>query len=155
MFKFPNTCLKEGFDIRISGQDVERGTFSHRHAVVKVEESEEEYVPLKNISKKQADFHIYNSLLSEYGVLGFEYAQKFNDDNLATIWHDVYENINSSEVIDSRISGLIITFNEDQFTTKIEDRQEHEEHINQDHRSNLIKTHLRPQNNFNSFHDNS
>ena len=80
------TLLEEGHPIRISGQDVERGTFSHRHAVVKVEESEEEYVPLKNISKKQADFHIYNSLLSEYGVLGFEYGYAMATPNGLTIW---------------------------------------------------------------------
>jgi 2-oxoglutarate dehydrogenase E1 component len=80
------TLLEEGHPIRISGQDVERGTFSHRHAVVKVEESEEEYVPLKNISKKQADFSIYNSLLSEYGVLGFEYGYAMATPNGLTIW---------------------------------------------------------------------
>lgn len=80
------TLLEEGHPVRISGQDVERGTFSHRHAVVKVEESEEEYVPLKNISKKQADFHIYNSLLSEYGVLGFEYGYAMATPNGLTIW---------------------------------------------------------------------
>lgn len=80
------TLLEEGHPIRISGQDVERGTFSHRHAVIKVEESEEEYVPLKNISKKQADFHIYNSLLSEYGVLGFEYGYAMATPNGLTIW---------------------------------------------------------------------
>lgn len=80
------TLLEEGHPVRISGQDVERGTFSHRHAVVKVEESEEEYVPLQNISKKQADFHIYNSLLSEYGVLGFEYGYSMATPNGLTIW---------------------------------------------------------------------
>jgi 2-oxoglutarate dehydrogenase E1 component len=80
------TLLEEGHPVRISGQDVERGTFSHRHAVVKVEDSEEEYVPLKNISKNQADFHIYNSLLSEYGVLGFEYGYGMATPNGLTIW---------------------------------------------------------------------
>ena len=80
------TLLEEGHPVRISGQDVERGTFSHRHAVVKVEDSEEEYIPLRNISKKQADFHIYNSLLSEYGVLGFEYGYGMATPNGLTIW---------------------------------------------------------------------
>ncbi len=80
------TLLEEGHPVRISGQDVERGTFSHRHAVVKVEDSEEEYVPLRNISDKQADFHIYNSLLSEYGVLGFEYGYGMATPNGLTIW---------------------------------------------------------------------
>ena len=58
--------------VRISGQDVERGTFSHRHAVLKVEDSEEEYIPLEHVSENQAPFEIFNSHLSEYGVLGFE-----------------------------------------------------------------------------------
>ena len=68
------SLLEDGNSVRISGQDVERGTFSHRHAVIKVEDSEEEYIPLANISEKQGRFDIYNSLLSEYGVLGFEYG---------------------------------------------------------------------------------
>jgi 2-oxoglutarate dehydrogenase E1 component len=65
---------------------LERGTFSHRHAVVRVEESEAQYVPLQNISKNQAPFYIYNSLLSEYGVLGFEYGYAFGTPNSLVIW---------------------------------------------------------------------
>ncbi len=65
------TLLDEGHPVRISGQDVERGTFSHRHAVVIIEYAEEEVVTLNNLNKEQAKFTIYNSLLSEYGVLGF------------------------------------------------------------------------------------
>ncbi|WP_420592532.1 2-oxoglutarate dehydrogenase E1 component [Robiginitalea biformata] len=80
------TLLQEGFDVRISGQDVERGTFSHRHAVMKVEESEEEVLLLNHISKEQGDFQIYNSLLSEYGVVGFEYGYAMASPNTLTIW---------------------------------------------------------------------
>lgn len=80
------TLLDEGFDVRLSGQDVERGTFSHRHAVVKIEDSEEEYIPLQNIKDKQAPFYIYNSHLSEYGVLGFEYGYAMASPNTLTIW---------------------------------------------------------------------
>jgi 2-oxoglutarate dehydrogenase E1 component len=68
------TLLKDGFDVRISGQDVERGTFSHRHAVVKVEDSEEEIVLLNQLGGTQGRFDVFNSLLSEYGVVGFDYG---------------------------------------------------------------------------------
>lgn len=80
------TLMNEGFPVRISGQDVERGTFSHRHAVIRVEDSEEQYIPLSNLSDKQAPFYIYNSLLSEYGVLGFEYGYSFVSPDSLVIW---------------------------------------------------------------------
>jgi len=80
------TLLEEGYDIRISGQDVERGTFSHRHAVVKVEDSEEEILLLNKISDKQGKFYIYNSLLSEYGVVGFDYGYAMASPKTLVIW---------------------------------------------------------------------
>src|SRR5690606_21463890 len=80
------SILEEGFDVRISGQDVERGTFSHRHAVVKVEESEEEIVLHNSISEDQGKFYIYNSLLSEYGVVGFDYGYAMASPRTLTIW---------------------------------------------------------------------
>jgi 2-oxoglutarate dehydrogenase E1 component len=80
------TLLAEGKRVRVSGQDVERGTFSHRHAVITLEDSEEEYIPLANISDQQAQFDIYNSHLSEYGVLGFEYGYAMANPNALTIW---------------------------------------------------------------------
>ncbi len=80
------TLLEEGFGVRMSGQDVERGTFSHRHAVMKVEESEEEVMLLNHISDKQGRFQIYNSLLSEYGVVGFDYGYAMASPNTLTIW---------------------------------------------------------------------
>ena len=80
------TLLDEGKSIRISGQDVERGTFSHRHAIVKTEDDEEEIVPLNLLNDHQGKFEIYNSLLSEYAVLGFEYGYAFNTPNGLTIW---------------------------------------------------------------------
>ena len=79
------TLLDEGHDIRLSGQDVERGTFSHRHAILKVEQSEEEVCPLNSISTT-ANFEAYNSLLSEYGVLGFDYGYSITRPNTLTIW---------------------------------------------------------------------
>ena len=80
------TLLAEGKRVRLSGQDVKRGTFSHRHAVLTLEDSEEEYTPLTNISDQQAQFDIYNSHLSEYGVLGFEYGYAMANPNALTIW---------------------------------------------------------------------
>ncbi|MCX6312846.1 MAG: 2-oxoglutarate dehydrogenase E1 component [Bacteroidetes bacterium] len=80
------TLLHEGFPIWFSGQDVERGTFSHRHAVIPVENSEEHYTPLNNIKTQQAPLYIYNSLLSEYAVLGFEYGYAISSPNTLVIW---------------------------------------------------------------------
>jgi 2-oxoglutarate dehydrogenase E1 component len=80
------TLLDEGISVRLSGQDSARGTFSHRHSVLTVEDSEVEYVPLNNISEKQALFEVYNSPLSEYGVLGFEYGYSCLTPNSLIIW---------------------------------------------------------------------
>ncbi|WP_455168806.1 2-oxoglutarate dehydrogenase E1 component [Aegicerativicinus sediminis] len=80
------SVLQEGFDVRISGQDVERGTFSHRHAVVKVEDSEEELLLLNSVQEEQGKFYIYNSLLSEYAVVGFDYGYAMASPGTLTIW---------------------------------------------------------------------
>jgi len=79
------TLLHEGFHVRVSGQDVQRGTFSHRHAVVTLEDSDETYTPLAKI-KGGEHFHIYNSLLSEYAVLAFEYGYSSVNPNALTVW---------------------------------------------------------------------
>ncbi|MBP7497090.1 MAG: 2-oxoglutarate dehydrogenase E1 component [Bacteroidales bacterium] len=80
------TLLQDGFSVRLSGQDVKRGTFSHRHSILTVEDSEDEYIPLKNIPGASGSFNIYNSLLSEYGVLGFEYGYALEMPETLTIW---------------------------------------------------------------------
>ena len=79
------SLLKDGHPVRISGEDVKRGTFSHRHAVLTLVDSEDEYTPLDTIGA-QAQFSIFNSLLSEYGVLGFEYGYAMANPNALTIW---------------------------------------------------------------------
>jgi 2-oxoglutarate dehydrogenase E1 component len=80
------TLLMEGYPVRISGQDSIRGTFSHRHAGFVIEDTDQQYIPLKNLDKKQAGFEIYNSPLSEYGVLGFEYGYALAVPKGLTIW---------------------------------------------------------------------
>lgn len=79
------TLLHEDYRVRISGQDVQRGTFSHRHAVVTLEDSDETYTPLSKLQGGNK-FCIYNSLLSEYGVLAFEYGYASVNPNALTIW---------------------------------------------------------------------
>ena len=94
------TLVQEGFDVRLSGQDVERGTFSHRHAILKVEDSEQEYIPLQNIQEEQGKFRVFNSILSEYGVLGFEYGHSLAAPNCLTIWEAQYGDFfNGSQII--------------------------------------------------------
>ncbi len=80
------SLLSEGTPIRFTGQDVKRGTFSHRHAVLTMQDSEEEYVPLRNLGDGQAPFRIFNSLLSEYAVLGFEYGYAMASPGSLVIW---------------------------------------------------------------------
>ncbi len=101
------SLLQEGFDVRMSGQDVERGTFSHRHAVMKVEESEEEVMLLNHISQDQGEFQIYNSLLSEYGVLGFDYGYAMASPNTLTIWEAQFGDFSNGAqiMIDQYISA--------------------------------------------------
>lgn len=113
------TLMHEGSHVRFSGQDVERGTFSHRHAVVKVEDSEEEYTPLNNAGTK-GELRIYNSLLSEYGVLGFEYGYAFASPNILTIWEAQFgdffngaqiifdQYLSSAEYKWQRMNGLVV-----------------------------------------------
>ncbi len=102
------TLLEEGHPVRISGQDVERGTFSHRHAVVKTDEdAEKEFITLNLLSDKQAQLSIYNSLLSEYGVLGFDYGYAFGTPNGLTIWEAQFGDFNNGAqiMIDQFISA--------------------------------------------------
>lgn len=101
------TLLNEGYDVRISGQDVERGTFSHRHAVVKVEDSEEEIVLLNELKGEQGDFYIYNSLLSEYGVVGFDYGYAMASPRTLTIWEAQFGDFSNGAqiMIDQYISA--------------------------------------------------
>lgn len=105
------SLLVEGYPVRLSGQDSERGTFSHRHAVLRVEDSTEDYVPLRHLREGQADFQVYNSPLSEYGVLGFEYGYSLTSPNSLTIWEAQFGDFSN---------GAQIIF--DQFLSSAEDK---------------------------------
>jgi len=101
------SLLDDGNQVRLCGQDVVRGTFSHRHAILKLEDTEEEYTPLNNLNEKQAKFIIYNSLLSEYAVLGFEYGYALGTPNGLTLWEAQFGDFNNGAqiMIDQYISA--------------------------------------------------
>ncbi len=80
------SLLLDGKNVRMSGQDVQRGTFSHRHAVLRDEDNDKAYNRLSRIEGAKGKFRIYNSLLSEYGVLGFEYGYALADPNALVLW---------------------------------------------------------------------
>ncbi len=80
------SLMEEGYNVRISGQDVERGTFSHRHAILRDEITEERINLLNTNSNNKGQMTIYNSLLSEYGVLGFDYGYAMANPDTLTIW---------------------------------------------------------------------
>jgi 2-oxoglutarate dehydrogenase E1 component len=101
------SLLLEGHPVRISGQDSERGTFSHRHAAYVLQDSDEKYFPLKHLSEDQAKFHIFNSPLSEYGVMGFEYGYALAAPNTLTVWEAQFGDFNNvaQVIIDQYISS--------------------------------------------------
>ena len=80
------SLLMEGKHVRVSGQDVERGTFSQRHAVLHDQDNEDTYTPLQHLSQNQAPFVISNSSLSEFGVLGFEYGYSLSSPDALVVW---------------------------------------------------------------------
>jgi len=94
------TLVAEGHPVRITGQDTERGTFSHRHAVLHDVENGRMYTPLQHISSDQAAFEIVNSPLSEAGVLGFEYGYSLENPSGLTIWEAQFGDfVNAAQVI--------------------------------------------------------
>ena len=102
------SLLEEGYDVRMTGQDVERGTFSHRHAVIKTESHEQEVVLLNELGENQnGKFHIYNSLLSEYAVMGFDYGYAMASPNTLTIWEAQFGDFSNGAqiVIDQYLSS--------------------------------------------------
>jgi len=114
------TLLNEGFPVRLSGQDSERGTFSQRHAVIVDQETEKLYRPLNHISDEQARFEVINSMLSEFAVLGFEYGYSLAEPNALVLWEAQFGDfVNGAQVtIDQfitsgerkwlRMSGLVM-----------------------------------------------
>lgn len=114
------TFLLEGRDVRMSGQDVKRGTFSHRHAVLMDSQNYTEYNRLSDLDEKQGQFRIFNSLLSEYGVLGFEFGYSLASPDSLVVWEAQFGDffngaqimidqfIMSSESKWGRMSGLVM-----------------------------------------------
>src|SRR5215210_7500060 len=101
------SLLVEGKDVRMSGQDVKRGTFSHRHSVIYDETNNKEYNRLNNLQEQQGQFRIYNSLLSEYAVLGFEYGYAMANPNTLVLWEAQFGDFaNGAQIIiDQFITG--------------------------------------------------
>ncbi|KAF9082112.1 2-oxoglutarate dehydrogenase E1 component, partial [Mortierella sp. AM989] len=101
------TLLSESKHVRLAGQDVERGTFSHRHAVLHDQESDSLYVPLKHLGHGQAAFSVQNSSLSEYGVLGFEYGYSLVNPSSLILWEAQFGDFanNAQCVIDQFIAS--------------------------------------------------
>ncbi|MDA7681763.1 hypothetical protein N8603_05195 [Verrucomicrobiales bacterium] len=94
------TLLDSGFPVRLSGQDVRRGTFSHRHCVLYDSSTRERYVPLQNLGASQASFCAYNSLLSEAGVLGFDYGYNIMVPKMLICWEAQFGDfVNGAQVI--------------------------------------------------------
>jgi 2-oxoglutarate dehydrogenase E1 component len=101
------TLLKDGYKVRLSGQDVERGTFSQRHSVLYDQETEERYTPLNNLGGEQANFEVINSMLSEEAVLGFEYGYSLAEPKALTLWEAQFGDFanGAQVVIDQFISS--------------------------------------------------
>ncbi|MFZ1590805.1 MAG: 2-oxoglutarate dehydrogenase E1 component [Chitinophagales bacterium] len=103
------SILLDGKDVRMSGQDVRRGTFSHRHAVLREENTNEEYIRLNYLAEKQGKFRIYNSLLSEFGVLGFEFGYSLASPDHLVIWEAQFGDFNNGAqtIIDQFIAASV------------------------------------------------
>jgi len=94
------SLLLEGYPVRLSGQDCRRGTFSHRHAVFYDNNTRERYMPLANLDEDQAKFCVYNSLLSEAAVLGFDYGYSLGCSNMLIMWEAQFGDFaNGAQVI--------------------------------------------------------
>ena len=108
MFAF-GSLLLEGHPVRMSGQDVRRGTFSNRHAVIVDRENGKELFPLRSLVKDPNQFHIYDSLLSEYAVMGFEYGYSVERDNALVVWEAQFGDFanGAQTVIDEFISSAL------------------------------------------------
>lgn len=101
------TVIRAGKSVRLSGQDSVRGTFSHRHSSVLYRDGGGMYTPLKHLFTDQRDFSVYNSPLSEYGVLGFEYGYALGNTNSLTIWEAQFGDFNNvaQVIIDQYIAS--------------------------------------------------
>lgn len=114
------SLLSEGYNVRLSGQDVERGTFSQRHSVLYDQETENRYIPLNNMSDDQPEYDVINSMLSEEAVLGYEYGYTLSAPSTLVMWEGQFGDFaNGAQVIIDqfissgeskwlRMSGLVL-----------------------------------------------
>ncbi len=94
------SLLKSGKTVRITGQDVERGTFAHRHAVLHGTETNQTFTPLNHLQEEQGTFHVHNSLLSEYAALGFEFGYSAKQKDALVIWEAQFGDfVNGAQII--------------------------------------------------------
>jgi 2-oxoglutarate dehydrogenase E1 component len=104
-----SSLLVEGIPIRLTGQDTERGTFSHRHLVLHDPQTGEQYTPMKSLAGAQASFEVYNSPLSEYATLGFEYGYSVGAPETLVVWEAQFGDfVNGAQIIVDQflVSGL-------------------------------------------------
>ena len=114
------SLLKEGYGVRLSGQDCGRGTFSQRHSVLVDQENEQRYIPLNNLGGEQKSYEVIDSSLSEFAILGYEYGYSLGQPNYLTLWEGQFGDfangaqviidqfISSGEIKWLRMSGLVM-----------------------------------------------
>ncbi len=114
------SLISEGYNVRLSGQDVERGTFAHRHCTIIDQDTEEKFIPLQHITDGEPRFEVVNSMLSEFAVLGFEYGYSLSSPDCLVLWEGQFGDfangaqviidqfISSAEAKWLRMSGLVM-----------------------------------------------
>ena len=111
----------EGYSVRLSGQDVRRGTFAHRHAALIEQETGAVYTPLKHLAEKQGKFRAFDSLLSEFAVMGFDYGYSVSAEDSLVLWEGQFGDFanGAQTIIDQFISSAYEKWNQSSRLTYI------------------------------------